>query len=66
MARPRRAAGQLVVNGAVRTISFGPTGAWTTWGVKDVSVALVGGTANTLSLRSTGADLANIDTITVY
>lgn len=59
-------AGQMVVNGAVSTISFSPTGAWTTWGVKDVSVALAGGTANTLSLRSTGADLANIDTITVY
>lgn len=58
--------GQLVVNGASSTISFASTGSWTTWLTKDVIVSLGGGTANTISLRSVGADLANIDTLTVY
>lgn len=58
--------GQLVVNGAATSISFNPTGAWTTWSTKDVAVLLAAGSANTVSLRSTGADLANVDTITVY
>lgn len=59
-------AGQLVVNGAVSPISFPPTGSWTAWATKDVAVALRSGTANTVSLRSTGADLANVDGFTVY
>lgn len=58
--------GQLVVNGVASAISFGPSGSWSAWATKDVTVALRGGTANTVSLRSTGADLANIDTLTVY
>jgi lysophospholipase L1-like esterase len=58
--------GQLVVNGAATSISFNPTGAWTTWSTKDVPVWLAAGSANAVSLRSTGADLANVDTITVY
>jgi hypothetical protein len=57
--------GQLVVNGTVYTISFAPSGAWSTWVNKDVLVTLGAGTANTITLRSTGADLANIDTLTV-
>ena len=57
--------GQLVVNGAVTSISFSPSGSWTSWVTKDVTVTLNGGTANTISLKSTGADLANIDGITV-
>ena len=57
--------GQLVVNGTVYTISFGPSGSWTNWVFKDVLVPLGAGTANTITLRSTGADLANIDTLTV-
>ena len=58
--------GQLVVNGVTSAISFNPTGAWTTWTTRDVWVNLGAGTANTISLRSTGAGLANIDTLTVY
>jgi len=58
--------GQLVVNGAVSAISFAPTGSWTAWATRDVAVVLHAGTANALSLKSTGADLANIDTLTVY
>jgi rhamnogalacturonan endolyase len=57
--------GQLVVNGASQSITFDPTGAWTTWQLKDVAVALNGGTGNTIRLASTGQDLANIDELTV-
>lgn len=58
--------GQLVVNGVASAISFSPTGGWSTWTTRDVRVALAAGSANAISLRSTGADLANIDTLTVY
>jgi len=58
--------GQLVVNGVSSTITFNSTGAWTTWLTKDVAVNLASGTANSISLRSVGADLANIDTLTVF
>jgi lysophospholipase L1-like esterase len=58
--------GQLVVNGTASTISFAPSGGWTAWATKDVAVFLRSGTANTVSLRSTGADLGNIDTLTVF
>ena len=59
-------AGQLVVNGVATGISFMPTGGWTTWSTQDVTVTLNSGTANTISLKSTGADLANIDGLTVF
>jgi lysophospholipase L1-like esterase len=58
--------GQLVVNGVASAISFAPTGGWSSWGTKDVVVSLNGGTANTVTLRSTGSDLGNIDGLTVY
>jgi hypothetical protein len=58
--------GQLVVNGAASAISFSPSGSWNKWAAKDISVPLNSGTANAISLKSTGADLANIDTMTVY
>ena len=58
--------GQLVVNGAAMPISFSPTGGWSTWATKDVLAPLAAGSANSLSLRSTGADLANIDGVIVY
>ncbi|SHG63048.1 GDSL-type esterase/lipase family protein [Massilia sp. CF038] len=57
--------GQLVVNGSTSNISFRPSGGWTTWVTQDVPVALVSGTGNAISLKSTGADLANVDTLTV-
>jgi lysophospholipase L1-like esterase len=57
--------GQLVVNGVTTAITFNSTGSFTTWSTKDVSVTLNSGTGNTIQLKSTGADLANIDEITV-
>lgn len=57
--------GQLVVNGLATSITFGTTGGWASWRTADVNVWLVGSAANTISLRSTGADLANVDEITV-
>ena len=57
--------GQLVVNGTTTSITFNATGAFTTWATKDVSVTLNAGTTNTIQLKSTGADLANIDDLTV-
>ncbi len=58
--------GQLLVNGTAIPISFSPTASWTSWSNKDVQVRLVAGAGNTLSFRSTGGDLANIDTVIVY
>lgn len=58
--------GQLVVNGVATSISFNRSASWSTWLDKYVTVTLRAGTANTVSLRSTGGDLANIDTLTVY
>ncbi|HEY0061184.1 MAG TPA: GDSL-type esterase/lipase family protein [Telluria sp.] len=58
--------GQLVVNGSISNISFRPSGSWTTWTTQDVLVSLRSGTANVISLKSTGADLANVDTLTVF
>lgn len=58
-------AGQLVVNGVTTAIDFAPSGSWTTWVTKDVAISLNGGSANAISLKSTGADLANIDELTV-
>jgi len=58
--------GQLVVNGVATGISFSRSGSWSTWITRDVTVTLNSGTVNTVSLRSTGGDLANIDTVTVY
>lgn len=57
--------GQLVVNGVATNITFGSTGAWTTWSTKDVAITLNSGTGNTIQLKSNGADLANIDDVTV-
>jgi lysophospholipase L1-like esterase len=57
--------GQLLVNGVASSISFAPTGSWSNWASRDVVVSLRSGAANSVSLRSTGADLANIDGFTV-
>ena len=57
--------GQLVVNGVATPLTFSSTGSWTTWASKDVAVVLRNGAANTIAVRSTGGDLANIDGITV-
>jgi hypothetical protein len=57
--------GRLTVNGASQNITFSPTGAWTTWAVKEVVVNLTSGTTNTIRLASTGQDLANLDQLEV-
>jgi len=57
--------GLLIVNGASQSITFQPTGAWTTWSTHTVNVSLNGGTGNTVRLESNGQDLANIDQLTV-
>ncbi len=57
--------GQLTVNGVPQSITFNPTGAWTTWAVLVVNVNLVPGGGNTIIFQSTGQDLANIDQIQI-
>lgn len=57
--------GNLIVNGASSSITFQPTGSWTTWTTVNVTVALKAGTTNTIQFATTGTDLANIDEIVV-
>jgi len=57
--------GQLTVNGVSQSITFNPTGSWTTWAVLVVNVNLAPGGGNTIIFQSTGQDLANIDQIQV-
>ena len=57
--------GQLVVNGTTYSLPFNRSGSWSTWHTKDVIVTLRSGTANSISLKSVGGDLANIDSVTV-
>lgn len=57
--------GQIVINGVATNITFPSTGSWTTWRTLTVTKTLLSGSANTIQLRSTGADLANIDELTV-
>lgn len=57
--------GNLIVNGTTTSITFNPTGAWTTWQTLTVTAALNNNTSNTIQFATTGGDLANIDEITV-
>lgn len=57
--------GVLTINDVDQSITFQPTGAWTTWSQQEVIVSLNTGTANTISLSSNGNDLANIDEMLV-
>jgi fibronectin type 3 domain-containing protein len=57
--------GQLVVNNVTNSITFNPSGAWTTWTNKVVNITLNSGSGNTIRFQSNGQDLANIDQITV-
>lgn len=57
--------GQLTVNGAPQSITFNPTGSWTTWAVLVVNLNLAPGGGNTIIFQSTGQDLANIDQIQI-
>lgn len=58
-------AGKLTVNGVATTITFPVTGSWTTWQMLTVTVMLNPGASNTIQFGSTGADLGNLDEITV-
>jgi rhamnogalacturonan endolyase len=58
-------AGRLIVNGAAQNITFTSTGGWNLWQTHNVTVTLVPGPVNTITLESTGADLANIDQVVV-
>jgi hypothetical protein len=57
--------GTLTINGVSQNITFNSTGAWTTWATMNVAVTLTSGTTNTITLASTGQDLANVDQITI-
>lgn len=57
--------GNLVVNGVTAPITFQPTGAWTTWNTMTANITLNASGTNTIQFASTGADLANIDEISV-
>jgi lysophospholipase L1-like esterase len=57
--------GALVVNGASSSITFPATSSWTAWATLSMSVTLNNSAANTIALRSTGQDLANLDEITL-
>jgi hypothetical protein len=57
--------GRLLINGTAQTITFAPTGSWTTWTNHNVAVSLNNSTTNTIRFESNGQDLGNIDQITV-
>jgi hypothetical protein len=57
--------GNLTVNGTTTTVTFAPTGAWTTWSTLNVNISLNNTSTNTIVFTSTGQDLGNIDEITV-
>ena len=57
--------GNLVVNGSTTSVTFQPTGAWTTWNTLTVNITLNNNSTNTFQFASTGSDLGNIDQIIV-
>ncbi len=57
--------GNITVNGTTTTVTFQPTGSWTTWSTLTVSKTLNNNSTNTIQLASTGGDLGNIDEISV-
>jgi rhamnogalacturonan endolyase len=57
--------GQLIINGTPQSITFNPTGSWTTWAGIVVNVNLAPGGGNQIIFQSNGQDLANIDEIRV-
>lgn len=57
--------GQLVINGVTSNVTFQPTGTFTNWVTYEIPVSLKAGSTNTIAFHSTGADLANIDEVTV-
>ncbi len=57
--------GNLIVNGSTTSITFQPTGAWTTWNTLAVNITLNNNSTNSIQFATTGGDLGNIDQITV-
>lgn len=57
--------GTFTVNGTNSGITFNPTGAWNTWATLTVNITLNNNSANIISFSSTGADLGNIDEVTI-
>ncbi len=57
--------GTITVNGVTSSITFNPTGSWSTWATLNVSITLNNNTTNSIQFNSTGNDLGNIDEITV-
>jgi autotransporter-associated beta strand protein len=58
-------AGRLTVNGNSQSVSFAPTGSWTTWQLLAVPVNLRAGSNNAIRIESIGQDLANLDELRV-
>lgn len=55
----------LTVNGVASSITFQPTGSWTTWKLLTVNVTLSNTNSNTVQISTNGADAGNIDYINV-
>ncbi len=62
--RQARTAG-LLVNTIAQTITFHPTGSWSTWNRAYVQVNLRGGIDNTIIVHSEGEDSGNIDELII-
>ena len=58
--------GELVVNNEAFPLTLDNTGGWENWNEKYISINLDAGANNSISLRSTGQDLGNLDEITVW
>lgn len=58
--------GELVINGVAQSITFTSTEGFGIWLTKRITVTLNAGTTNTIVLRSTGADLANVHSLAVF
>jgi len=57
--------GALTVDGVNTAITFQPAGAWPTWATMTVNLTLSATGTNTIQFTSTGADLANVDEISI-
>ncbi len=57
--------GNITVNGSTSSITFTPTGSWTTWNTLTLNVTLNNNSSNVIQFTSTGNDLGNIDEIIV-
>lgn len=54
-----------MVNGTTTPVTFQPTGSWTTWNPMTVNITLTATGTNSIQIASTGADLGNIDEISI-